>query len=266
MPNLSENCREQILSDKYADLIVARDRILQEFMDMLPCLEPIAGNLAVLHVNRAYLSGGPLPYSLIPKLYGLMDETALEASGILQAQNQPGLNLRGQGILIGIVDTGIDYRNPAFLDRAGKTRIVRIWDQTIQEGTLPEGFSYGSEYTDEEINRALSEGDSTTVPSVDADGHGTFLASVAAGSGISEQDFIGTAPEASIAVVKLKPAKEYLRNYYLIKDGVPAYQENDMMMGISYLRSISSVSYTHLGKLFPLPLSACPFGLVGTPY
>ncbi len=244
MPNPSENgredCREQILSDEYADLIVSQDRILPEFVDMLPCLEPVSGNVSVLHVKRELLPADPLPYSLIPKLYGLMDETALESSGILQARNQPVLNLKGQGVLIGIVDTGIDYRNPAFLDRAGRTRILRIWDQTVQEGTLPEGFSYGSEYTAEEINGALSAGDAQLVPSVDTGGHGTFLASVAAGSELPQQDFSGAAPEASLAVVKLKPAKEYLRNYYLIKEGVPAYQENDLMMGVSYLRSISS--------------------------
>ena len=72
--------------------------------------------------------------------------------------------------------------------------------------------------------------------STDTNGHGTFLAGIAAGGSLPEQDFTGAAPECEIIVVKLKQAKRYLREFYLVSQDADAYQENDIMMGIKYLR------------------------------
>ncbi len=80
---------------------------------------------------------------------------ALNETGISTVQNYPALNLDGRGIMIGLVDTGIDYTNEIFKDLDGRTRIVGIWDQTIQTGRPPEGFFYGTEYTQRQINEAL---------------------------------------------------------------------------------------------------------------
>ena len=74
------------------------------------------------------------------------------------------------------------------------------------------------------------------VPSTDTNGHGTFLAGIAAGGSLPEQDFTGAAPECELIVVKLKQAKRYLREFYLVSQDADAYQENDIMMGIKYLR------------------------------
>lgn len=110
--------------------------------------------------------------------------------------------------MIGFLDTGIDYTHPVFCNLDGTTRIAGIWDQTIQGGDPPEGFLYGTEYTEERINAALhSESPQELISSEDTDGHGTFVASVAAGSAESSGQFLGAAPEAVIAMVKLKPAK-----------------------------------------------------------
>ena len=128
--------------------------------------------------------------------------------------------------MIGFLDTGIDYQNPVFQHLDKTTRIAGIWDQTIQSGTPPESFDYGSHYTPDMINEALaSEDPYSLVPSVDNNGHGTFLASIAAGSGDPDAQFIGAAPESVIAVVKLKQAKQYLRDYYFIPNTAPAFQE-----------------------------------------
>ena len=73
------------------------------------------------------------------------------------------------------------------------------------------------------------------VPSIDENGHGTAIAGVAAGSNISEGTiFSGAAPDADILVIKLKPCKQYLRDYYLIPDDVVAYQSTDIMMALQY--------------------------------
>ena len=90
------------------------------------------------------------------------------------------------------------------------------------------------------INEALaSEDPYSLVPSVDNNGHGTFLASIAAGSGDPDAQFIGAAPESVIAVVKLKQAKQYLRDYYFIPNTAPAFQENDIMLGMRYLHLLA---------------------------
>lgn len=76
------------------------------------------------------------------------------------------------------------------------------------------------------------------MPSYDENGHGTALASVAAGSRLGNGlEFLGAAPEADIVVVKLKETKQYLRDFYLVPEDVPAYAESDVMVAIKYLES-----------------------------
>lgn len=76
------------------------------------------------------------------------------------------------------------------------------------------------------------------MPSYDENGHGTALASVAAGSRLGNGlEFLGAAPETDIVVVKLKETKQYLRDFYLVPEDVPAYAESDVMVAIKYLES-----------------------------
>ena len=165
----------------------------------------------------------------------------MSQAGILQIQNYPTLNLQGSGVMIGFIDTGIDYQNPIFRNLDGSTRIAGIWDQTVQSGQPPEGFSYGSSYSSENINEALrSENPLSIVPSVDTNSHGTFLASLAAGGANEQNQFIGAAPDATIAIVKLKEAKAYLKEFYQINTEAPCYQENDIMLGIEYLERLAN--------------------------
>ena len=180
------------------------------------------------------------PYNSIPKCFTLLDMEAMNQAGILQVQNYPNLELQGTGVLIGFIDTGIDYTNPIFRNLDGSTRVTSIWDQTIQSENPPEGFIYGTEYTENQINEALqTENPYNLVPSRDDNSHGTFVASLAAGSANEENQFIGAAPDASIAVVKLKKAKQYLKEFYLIETDVPCYQENDIMAGVVYLNQLA---------------------------
>ena len=119
--------------------------------------------------------------SSISLILGLLDRANIEAAGILQVQQQPFLDLRGRGVLIGIIDTGIDYTKNAFIYEDGTSKIYSIYDLTINENP-PDGFYVGTEYTKEQINKALrSPNPLEIVPSTDTNGHGTFLASVAAG-------------------------------------------------------------------------------------
>ena len=232
------DCEEKIYSNDYVDFIISKD-VLDVIDLQSDCIQRIEEENDIYFYPRSFFQIFDFPadsYASVPKCYGLLDETALEVSGILKLQQQPALALKGQGVMIGFIDTGIDYRNPVFQYSDGTTRIYRIWDQTIRDGTKPEGIAYGSEYKAEQINAALrAENPLETVPSMDTNGHGTFVAGVACGSEDVEDNFIGAAPFSEIAVVKLKEAKTYLREFYFIPDSVPAYQENDIMMAVSYL-------------------------------
>ena len=248
-------CRERILSENYRDFIVSE---LQEtvFSDRFPgevCEQEAGPFYKTIYVEGEEadpIQFGRYPYHSIPKCYTLIDTQALDQAGILQVQNYPTLELQGSGVLIGFVDTGIDYQNPIFQNIDGSTRIVGIWDQTSQEGTPPEGMFYGTEYNSLQIDEALrNETPLNQVPSRDENGHGTFLASLAAGGVNEENQFLGAAPDSQIAVVKLKPAKQYLKDFYLIDTDSPCYQENDIMLGVAYLNLLAD----RLG----LPLVIC---------
>lgn len=198
----------------------------------------IDGDFAVLYVPLAETGTpvvNPYSYNSIPKLYTYMDTEGLNRSGILRLHNQPYLQLRGKGTAVAVVDSGIDYTHPAFCS-GQRTRIAAIWDQTLDSPDAGAGpVPYGREFTGEEIQAALDSADPRKiVPSADTDGHGTFLAGIAAGSDIREESFCGAAPEAELIVVKLKQAKQYLRDFYLIPPGAAAFQENDIMLGIWY--------------------------------
>lgn len=163
-----------------------------------------------------------------------MDQGSLGASGITRLHDHPYLKLRGAGNLIAVIDSGIDWRHEAFRN-GNRTKILCIWDQNAS-GTPSEGVPYGRVFTREEINRALTSPDDVEeLPPLDENGHGTMLAGTAAGNMIPEQGFSGAAPEAELVVVKLKQAKKYLRELYLISPSAEVFQEDDIMLAISYV-------------------------------
>ncbi|HCT64868.1 MAG TPA: peptidase [Lachnospiraceae bacterium] len=170
----------------------------------------------------------------VPTVLGLSDQQSLEAAGIMQVQQQPYLNLTGRDVLIGFIDTGIDYTQKVFQYEDGTSKIKYIYDQSIP-GNSPEGFPIGTEYTNEQINAALaSDTPYDIVPHKDNAGHGTFLASVAAGR--STETFVGAAPDSEIIMVKLKKAYPF----YLDRFCVPPEQENafggaSVMFGLKYI-------------------------------
>lgn len=236
MPSIGE----MILSESYADIILPsytgfltdyKERGAQIFNNYYGMVHyPLEEELFQNYYEYGFF------YNTIPKLFTLLDLESLEASGILAVQNQPVLGLKGQDVLIGFIDTGIDYTHPAFRRPDGLSRIVGIWDQTLQTGQPPFDLNYGTAYSQEELNQALGMEDPfSLVPSRDENGHGTFLAGVAAGSALPQQSFSGAAPEALIAMVKLKPAKEYLKEIFYVTGSAPAYQSTDIMLGIRYL-------------------------------
>ena len=137
---------------------------------------------------------------------------------------RPPYNLTGRGVLVGVIDSGIDYANPVFRNADGTTRIRTLWDQSLSENP-PEGYVIGTEYTSEQINEALRqptmEQRRQIVPSQDISGHGTAVAGVAAGS---SNNYRGVAYESELIVVKLGISK---------LDGFP--RTTELMQGIDYV-------------------------------
>ena len=237
-------CLEKIISEEYADFIWefggSREQIEEEFAEFCPQFI----NYRYVSVYERIDNIPPIglknyPYDSIPKLHGLMDTTSVAATGAIRLQNQTGFELTGRDVIVGFIDTGIDYTNDIFKNRTGQTRIIEIWDQTVNAGNHPEGIEYGNVYTADDINRALnSENPLEIVPHTDNIGHGTFMAGAACGTYNQQSEFIGSAPDSMIAVVKLKPAKKYLRDFFFINGDEPAYQENDIMLAIAYLMQL----------------------------
>lgn len=216
-------------------------------------IEPLVEPYCIRSINEKYdvwyyrnenltpLSIARYTYAAIPKCFGLVDSTALEASGILRLQDANTLSLKGQGVFVAFIDTGINYTDEAFLDFAGNTRIYSMWDQTAGENIQENNCQFGTIYTKEQINQALkSEDPLQVIPEQDENGHGTFLASVACGSEDIQNDFTGAAPEAELLVVKLKQPGEELRNFYFIPENKECYAETDIMLGIAWAEQIAT--------------------------
>lgn len=140
-------------------------------------------------------------------LLGELDVALPDARVLPLHQGTP--SRRGAGVIVGVIDSGIDYQHQAFRDAHGTSRILAIWDQglTPQRGeSSPQDFDYGVEYSKSTIDAALqSSVPLTLVRHQDVAGHGTFVAGIAAGGGVPEDSgrasCVGVAPDADLIVV-----------------------------------------------------------------
>lgn len=163
-----------------------------------------------------------------PKKLYFQTDVGRQVSCIDIVQDMP-LSLRGKGTLIGIVDSGIDYENAEFRNEDGTTRIVSLWDQSVN-GRPPAGYLAGTEYTREQIDAALATEDKEVrrqmVKTSDVSGHGTAVEGIAAGNGRGSEGrrFRGAAPEAELIIVKMGAPRE---------GGFP--RTTELMRGVDYI-------------------------------
>ena len=192
------------LSNEFAIVTVREDR-----------LEALAGIEVVEYIEK-------------PKRLFFQVENGRRVSCMTSVQIRPP-KLYGTGVLVAIIDSGIDYANLDFRNADGTTRIYALWDQTIP-GNPPEGYVQGTEYTQEKINEALQQENRTErmkiVPSEDRSGHGTAVAGIAAGNGRGSKGarYQGVASESGILVVKLGTPRE---------EGFP--RTTELMQAIDYV-------------------------------
>lgn len=150
----------------------------------------------------------------------------------IQEVQDARFSLFGQGVLVAVLDSGIDYEREDFRNPDGTTRIRNLWDQSLRQegtGTPPSGYGIGVEYSREQINEALKAVTPAErmqmVASRDTSGHGTAVAGVAAGSGSKGYpQYTGVAPGSELLIVKLGiPDRE----------GFP--RTTELMMGLDYV-------------------------------
>ena len=141
-----------------------------------------------------------------------------KAASCINILQEPPENLTGKGVLMAVIDSGIDYFHDDFRNEDGTTRILELWDQALDKV-----------FTAAEINNAL-EAESRAeareiLPSVDGSGHGTSVAGIAAGNGReSEGAYRGVAFESELLVVKLGAARE---------EGFP--RTTELMRGVDFV-------------------------------
>lgn len=138
----------------------------------------------------------------------------------------------GRGVIIGIVDTGIDYDHLDFKTPQGGTRLLRIWDQTDAGGPHPLNYGYGSEWTSADIDAHVAR-------QIDFNGHGTHVAGIAGGSGtgtgggVPARTFVGMAPEADLVVVKTDFSTTHIVDAVKYLDELAAERLQELVINLS---------------------------------
>lgn len=157
--------------------------------------------------------------------------TPMDAAGVSYIQQNPYITSSGRDILIAIIDSGIDYLHPDFIQEDGTSKIVSIWDQSSNKKNPPNGLLFGSEFTREDINRAIAENDNTLTR--DEIGTGTIAAGICSGRGEIKFSYSGIANNSELVVVKLR---EYDGRY---KEGIKHYVDTDFFAAIRYVLDVA---------------------------
>lgn len=152
------------------------------------------------------------------------------ASGI-SSFNNPYVNLSGEGILVAIIDSGIDYLHQDFIKKDGTSKIVSMWNQDCNKSKPPANMTFGSEYSNAEINQAIKDNNRDLC--IDKIGSGTIAAGIVSSEGNVRDIYKGIAPNAELIVVKLR---EYKDTY---TKGKTNYEITDFLAAISYVIAVS---------------------------
>ena len=154
-------CENAAQSDDYFEFIGEYsgvvDYVKEEFNT--ECITVIDQRFAIAYVpknGRTSIYGQNCPYNTIPRCFGLMDTQMLEDVGVAQVRRST-LELYGNSVLVGMIDTGIDYEHQAFRYEDGSSKIYSLWDQTIKGNPEDTFLGYGTEYTKEQIEEAVKE-------------------------------------------------------------------------------------------------------------
>ncbi len=204
------------------DLIIKYSGSLDAVREISESVTELLNNYAVVRIREdrieALASLPEVEFVEKPKSLYFQADVGRQASCIDAVQETP-YGLTGRGVLVGIVDSGIDLTNPDFRNEDGTTRVAALWDQADRE------------YTSEEINEFLNAegtGQPAAQPPLSADnsGHGTAVAGIAAGNGRGSEGrrYRGAAPESELVIVTMKSPQ---------LGGFP--RTTELMTGVDYL-------------------------------
>lgn len=226
--------------DREWDLIIKYSGDLGPVRELARQVTELLNEYAVLTIEESRIEQlAALPQvEYIEKPKRLFFETAAgRRVSCIDAVQDTRFSLFGQGTLIAVIDSGIDYANEDFRNEDGTTRILALWDQTVSlADTLgpPQGYFQGTEYLKEKIDEALAEPTEplrrAIVPSMDTSGHGTAVAGIAAGNGRNgrgggnEGNYAGVAPQSELLIVKLGSPRQ---------DGFP--RTTELIQGVDYV-------------------------------
>ena len=247
MPNL-KNC--SLYYEDSPDFLVEYRGDFEEEINKISyaCGNAITNTIGIVSTSNRYLDqllkDVPSIIFIDPRsMYVLQDISPSSVDNINNVKINPYLNLTGRGVLIGRVDTGIDYLNEEFIREDGTSRIVSIWDQTIPD-TEDQSVYIGVTYSNEQINNAINasknnEDPYQIVPSKDDVGHGTKIAGVIGARGYNGS-FQGVAHDSDFVIVKLFESINFKN--ILQENGVeytPVYNAAEVLAAIEYLKRFS---------------------------
>lgn len=158
-------------------------------------------------------------------------ESITVAVGTEYIKNNPYVNVTGKDTLIAIIDSGVDYLHPDLIDKDNKSKILYLWDQESNLKNPPSGMIYGSEFTNNDINEAINENNSSL--SSDNTGTGTSIAGILVGQGNVNKAYEGIAKDSELVVVKLR---SYTGVY---QENKISYTTTDFLAAITYVTSIA---------------------------
>lgn len=213
--------------DQEWDLIIKYSGSLEEVNPLTSSVTPLLNEYAIITIRESLIDRlAQLPqveYIEKPKLLFFQIENGKRVSCINEVQDTR-FSLFGQGTLVAVIDSGIDFLREEFRYSDGATRIRGLWDQSSEQGIAPEGYAIGTEYTREQINEAINaeteQERRVIVDSADTSGHGTAVAGIVAGGSSLYQ---GVAPESELIIVKLGTPRQ---------DSFP--RTTELMLGVDY--------------------------------
>ena len=218
--------------DREWDLIVKYSGDLERVRELPAKVVEMQNQFAIVTIQESLIEAladrPQIEYIEKPKRLFFETANGRRVSCIDSVQNTAPY-LWGKGVLVAVIDSGIEYANVDFRKEDGTTRILSLWDQSV-EGMPPQGYQLGTEFTEEQINEALRQKTRAEqlaiVPSIDTSGHGTAVTGIAAGNGRGSEAGrqAGAAPESSLIIVKLGSPR---------KEGFP--RTTELMQGIDYV-------------------------------
>lgn len=207
-----------------------------------------AGDVAIAHLTYQQIATllqkpGIIRIEAYPQQTVLMNDTMLINNRVVAVHNGDAPLTQaydGTGVVVGVMDTGIDFSHPDFLDSLGKTRVKFLWDQTLGISTsTPVEYGYGQAWDNVQIDSGLAV--------LATDAHGTHVTGIAAGNGRAVNKYMGVAPGADLVIVKVDLASS---SSTIIADAVDYIYTKAQLLGKPCVINASIGNYfgSHDGK------------------